>query len=121
MNDDLTSKLKAFDRERLEEIMDGDEEIMRESIQLFLECYIQYSLELKKAMVNKNFNDLKRCAHKFKGSALNACAMAISDILINLEQYSESKNESRCFDFIEKLEPEHKEFINEVKKANLMK
>ncbi len=121
MTDNVLQKqqLKNFNREKLDEIMGGIEEIMRESIELFLEGVTDEIGNIQKAINSKDFQLTKKLAHKLKGSALNACADNTSDILARMELAADENNFEKLGDLFETLNDAIDDFEIEVKNAGL--
>jgi len=65
--------------------MDGDEELIREIIKMFLETISDYTRDIRTALDAKDPEKLKYFAHRFKGSALNASALTAAGLLLKLE------------------------------------
>lgn len=80
--------VKDFDREKLDEIMGGVDEIMREAVDLLLEGADEDIDGLRKALEKKDAGLVNKLAHKMKGSALNACASRLASILSDMEKAS---------------------------------
>jgi len=110
---------KNFDREKLDEIMGGIEEIMQEAIDLFLDSATDNISEIQKAITSNNAQQVKKFAHKLKGSALNACAMKTIEILTGLEKASDENDFVKIKDLFESLNDSIDTYEQEVKKLGL--
>ena len=86
--DEKQRDLMVFDYELLKLHADNDNELMKYMIKLFIDCIdtSDYIAKIKEAIDNQNGKQLEMFAHKFKGTALNACATLIGDILKKLER-----------------------------------
>lgn len=65
--------------------MGGMEDLVKSSIEIFLEYYHENLLKIKTAIDIKNIENIKRSAHSLKGSALNAGASAAAATLEKME------------------------------------
>ena len=86
--DENKSELMVFDYKLLKLHADNDKELMKYMVKLFINCVdtSDYITKIKEAVDTKNGKQLELFAHKFKGTALNACATIVSDILKKLER-----------------------------------
>jgi CheY-like chemotaxis protein len=112
-------QLKNFNREKLDEIMGGIEEIMREAVELFLEGVTDNIGDIQNAINSKDAQLTKKLTHKLKGSALNACADKTSDILAKMEYAAEENDFEKLGDLFETLNDAINDFEREVKNARL--
>lgn len=81
----------TFDFETLKDNMDGDDSLMGEIIKMFLQAWPLYLKDIENAIEDGDAGRLRHCAHRLKGSALNACAGEIADSLYTLEQMGKNK------------------------------
>ena len=112
-------QLKNFNREKLDEIMGGIEEIMRESIELFLEGVTDSIGDIQSAVKLKDAQLIKKLVHKLKGSALNACADNTSDVLSKMEYAADENDFEKLGGLFETLNDAINDFEREVKNARL--
>ncbi len=110
---------KNFDREKLDEIMGGIEEIMQEAIDLFIDSATDNISEIQKAINSNDAQQVKKFAHKLKGSALNACAMKTIEVLTGLEKASDENDFVKIKDLFESLNDSIDSYEQEVKKQGL--
>jgi signal transduction histidine kinase/CheY-like chemotaxis protein/HPt (histidine-containing phosphotransfer) domain-containing protein len=75
----------VIDRVQALERVDGDRELMREVIGLFLEDYPEKMAEIEKAISEEDAARLNRSAHAFKGSVANFGARNAFDLALRLE------------------------------------
>lgn len=113
------AQFKNFNREKLDEIMGGIEEIMRESIELFLEGVTDNIGDIQNAVKLKDAQLTKKLVHKLKGSALNACADKTSDLLAKMEQTADENDFEKLEYLFETLNDAINDFEREVKNARL--
>lgn len=113
------AQLKNFNREKLDEIMGGIEEIMRESVELFLEGVTDNIGDIQNAVKLKDAQLTKKLVHKLKGSALNACADKTSDLLAKMEYAADENDFEKLEDLFETLNDAINDFEREVKNARL--
>jgi len=110
-----------FDREKLFENMGGMEDLVKSSIEIFLEYYPENLLKIKTAIDMKNIENIKRGAHSLKGSALNAGASAAAETLGTLEMI-ETRDGSlpEAVRLFIELEKNIADYDEEVKKQGLV-
>jgi PAS domain S-box-containing protein len=75
----------AFDRERTLANVDGDMELLKEVVSIFLEEYPKTMLEIRDAMDEGDPGRVNRAAHSLKGSVGNFGANAAFDLALRLE------------------------------------
>lgn len=89
-----------IDREKLLEIMDEDEDLMKECLTDFVNEYPGMLHKIKSAIDNEQCNDLEREAHAFKGSLTYLAAREASSAAQQLEDMGRNrdlKNVHRVF------------------------
>ena len=86
----------VFDPEKLMYNMGGIKELAVDSVSMFLEYSAQYYLEVKNSLEEKNPDKIRRSAHKFKGTSLNACAMKVAGLLLKIEMSAKEGNIEEC-------------------------
>jgi PAS domain S-box-containing protein len=111
------SAVKAFDYETLKDNMDGDRHLMSEIIKMFLEAWPLYLKDIQSAIGEKNAGRLRHCAHRLKGSALNASAVEIADSLYALEQIGKNGGIETAGNIYESLEEKFARYKAETKLA----
>ncbi len=98
------SNEKVFDYETLKDNMDGDMHLMSEIIKMFLDAWPPYLQDIANAIEEGNADRLRHCAHRLKGSALNASAVEIAASLYALEQMGkngEIENSRKIYESLE--------------------
>jgi two-component system, sensor histidine kinase and response regulator len=75
----------AFDKDRIMASVDGDMELLKEVVSLFLEEYPKTMKEIRDAIVGKNPQRLNRSAHALKGSVGNFGASTAYEAALRLE------------------------------------
>ncbi len=113
------AQFQNFNREKLDEIMGGIEEIMRESVELFLEGVTDNIGDIQNAVKLKDAQLTKKLVHKLKGSALNACADKTTDLLAKMEHAADENDFEKLGDLFETLNDAINDFEREVKNARL--
>ena len=76
---------KVLDFERIEEATGGDQEFMKELLDLYMEDAKERISELEDAARAGDSEELAKCAHKLKGSSANVGATGISMLAKTLE------------------------------------
>jgi len=88
--DDKTEDV--FDREQTLASVDGDMELLREVVSLFLGEYPKTMEEIRDAIAGGDPHRLNRAAHSLKGSVGNFCARATFDAALRLEMMGKNDN-----------------------------
>ncbi|MCX5811871.1 MAG: PAS domain S-box protein [Proteobacteria bacterium] len=95
-----------FDRSAFLERLDGDEELMKEIVDVFMADFPNQLAGLKDALSQDNAYALERQAHAMKGAAANIEARSLKNIAFELETAGNSKDISQAGTLIKKLEME---------------
>ena len=80
------NNIPVFDRAEQLRRLDGDEELIKEVVQAFLEDIPNKLVELNELLDKQDPQAISRHAHSIKGAAGNAGAAAMREIAFNLEQ-----------------------------------
>jgi PAS domain S-box-containing protein len=107
-------ELKVFDPQKLMFNMGDIKELAIDSVDMFLEYSTAYYQEVKKTIEEKNADQIKRAAHKFKGTSLNACAMKVAAVLLKIEGCAKNGEVKECEILFEALGREIEVYKNEV-------
>lgn len=81
-----------FDRSAALERIGGDEELLQEIADLFLEEYPVLIKEIRNAVASRNAESLERSAHSLKGSVANFEARAAMEAAFRLESMGRTHN-----------------------------
>jgi HPt (histidine-containing phosphotransfer) domain-containing protein len=81
-----------IDRSRLDLITGGDEELLRELVELYLSDTATRLSDIESALAATNLEKIRRQAHAIKGASANMGATAMQEICTRLETVA--KNES---------------------------
>ena len=79
-------KVGPADLNYMLEILDGDQGLMKELVEVFLEDMPKQVADMRSALENASGHDLYHAAHRFKGSVGNFGCPAISDAAFALEK-----------------------------------
>lgn len=101
--DEAESQIKVFDQDRLMYNMGGIKELAVDSVNMFLEYCGQYYNETGASLEEKNPDRIRRSAHKFKGTSLNACAMRVADLLLKIETGAKNGSIEECSELFRRL------------------
>jgi PAS domain S-box-containing protein len=110
----------VFDPEKLMYNMGGIKELAVDSVSMFLEYSMQYYLEVKNSLEEKNPDKIRRSAHKFKGTSLNACAMRVAGLLLKIETSAKEGNIEECFSLFEDLGRQIEIYKNEISASGFL-
>ncbi len=86
----------AFDRDELLSRLEGDEALLREVADLFLDDYPHLLAEIHAAIDGQDFDALQAGAHRLKGAAANLAAGALAETARRLEVCGQSRNRSEA-------------------------
>lgn len=81
-----------INREKLLEIMDDDEVLLKECLQDFISDYPGVLRKIKSAIDGERCQELEREAHSFKGSLTYLAAQNASDAALQLETMGRNRN-----------------------------
>lgn len=101
---EIVTNEKVFDYQTLKDNMDGDMHLISEIIKMFLEAWPLYLKDIESAIKEKNADRLRHCAHRLKGSALNASAVEIAASLYALEQMGKNEDIKNSVEIYKSLE-----------------
>ena len=99
----------VFDKDDIYERFDGDEQFIKKTIKTFISGINDHIIEIKNAIDEQNYSNIKKFAHILKGNAGTISALSTREIAIELENHA--KNED-----IDKLKTNYKNLIVEYKK-----
>ncbi len=96
----------TIDRARIEDATGGDEEILRELVDIYLEDADLRLQELRAALTSADDDKFGKTAHKLKGSSANMGAMNVYDYAKELEHLGRDKRLDGAADILSTLEAE---------------
>lgn len=111
---------RVFDPEKLMYNMGGIKELAVDSVSMFLEYSVPYYIEVKNSLEEKNPDRIRRSAHKFKGTSLNACAMRVAGLLLKIELSAKDGNIEECRSLFEDLGRQIEIFKNEISVSDFL-
>lgn len=105
---------KIFDRETLLQRLDGDEELLKEIVEVFLQDTPSRIQSLKDAMSKNDTENIRREAHSLKGAAGSVGAVALQELAAELEALAKSNKPdfARSQKLVQKIENSFKKFEN---------
>jgi two-component system sensor histidine kinase/response regulator len=95
---------EAFKRSALLDRLDGDEELFKQVIAVFIKDIPDQLEELKQGLSDKNAEVVERKAHRIKGASANVGAQALSDVALEAEMAGREGNLDRAAPLVENLE-----------------
>jgi two-component system, sensor histidine kinase and response regulator len=104
-----------IDRKDLSDRLDGDMDLLKELIHLFIEDSPKLLLEIDKALEENNFEKLRKAAHTIKGSVSNFSANNAFSLASNLENIAKEKNADKAHDVNKILKIEINNVIESLK------
>jgi HPt (histidine-containing phosphotransfer) domain-containing protein len=99
--------LPAIDLVRIREAADGDEEFLRQLIEVFLDDTALRMQELNAALEARDGRVLGRTAHQLKGSSANVGASMLFDLARTLEKMGQGNELARAQEVFAGLEAEY--------------
>jgi len=103
INNKPTEIESIFDYDMALNYLGGKDELLKRIIKMFLEHRNEYLDDIEKAIKNKDFDGLKKSAHKIKGSLANIGAMSSSKIASKLEHLASAQDIDSAADEFAKL------------------
>jgi len=111
---DDEKKIKVFDVERLMMNMGDMKELAVDAVNMFFEYGVLYVIEVKKAIDSGDAESIRRAAHKFKGTSLNASALLTADTLLKIEMAAKDNKVYECPALYEELLKNMDDFKREI-------
>ena len=96
MNEPATPDLKTFNKSEALALMDGEEDLLREIVELFFDNCPKWLEDLEKSVQQSDAFLVENTAHKLKGSLRNIAAERAGMIALDLEKIGKSKNLTRA-------------------------
>jgi HPt (histidine-containing phosphotransfer) domain-containing protein len=97
----------GIDRQELLSRVENDEALAREILSIFQTDAVSYRQNLRRAVETNSLDEVRKCAHAFKGMLANLAATAASTFASNLEQLAKAGK-------IEQFAPAWKDFDQEL-------
>ncbi|HNY10672.1 MAG TPA: ATP-binding protein [Candidatus Wallbacteria bacterium] len=113
-------EIKVFNADRVKRNLGDIDGLIETAVKSFIETFPEYVSDIKKAIENKSADELKKSAHKQKGTALNAGADKIADILFTLEKIGSSKDISDAGNLAAALDGEFNKYLEKIKELNII-
>lgn len=104
----MNTQLPLFDRPAALERLEGDEELLREIIGIYLEDAPRLFLALKQARTDCDQKTSERQAHSLKGASANVGAVALQEISFSAETFARDGEWTN----LEKLLPEMEQLLH---------
>ncbi|MBF0496119.1 MAG: response regulator [Deltaproteobacteria bacterium] len=96
-----------LDRGRLMERLDGDEDLCREILDLYLRDGAEQIMAIEEAVAQSDMRQIPKLAHRLKGSSGNVEAVIMLELSIELEQAGKDDNITRAKEVLEKIKTEY--------------
>lgn len=97
-------QIQPIDMEEALEIMDGDEELLKEIFDDFINDYPEVIAKIKETIEVGDADNLNSFAHKLKGMLKNVAATRVADIAFELETMGKEQDLSKVADIFDRLE-----------------
>jgi two-component system sensor histidine kinase/response regulator len=111
---------EIFDIESALSNVGGDNELLKEVIDIFIRTVPDQINDLKQAILDANFETVNHLAHTIKGAAKSVGAKLISDIAFKIEQMSSSKNADMLSELTDKISSNVDELQSALEDNNLV-
>lgn len=85
-------KNNSFDPRSLWDRVNGDAELLRELVAIFLEEYPGLMRSIATAIQQRSFDDLRKFSHKLKGSALQFSGSGVAALAASLERMGQENS-----------------------------
>lgn len=112
-----TSHTMVLDKESLHKRFMGDTELVDEILEIFLQDTLEQIAAIKKALLDKDIPLAKGHAHKLKGSCVTVSAIAMRDVVMQLEKSIEKENLKDTEKKITEVEEAFEKVRYEIKKT----
>lgn len=99
-------EVPVLDRARLEDASAGDEEFLRELVDIYVEDAEERLAEIKEALISADEDALGRTAHQLKGSSANMGVVSVADHAKKLEDLAREHAISDAAEVLPSLEHE---------------
>ncbi len=116
MNNNEEDYLPIFDKNSLLERVDGDEEFLRNLMNLFINDFKNYYTKLDQSIHNNDLELLASTAHSLKGSSANISALSLSHISKAIEQAGKNNDLQTAAGLLIKLDEEYQKLKQVVSK-----
>jgi HPt (histidine-containing phosphotransfer) domain-containing protein len=97
----------AIDLVRMREAADGDDEFLKQLVEVFLDDTALRMKELNAALAARDGRNIGRTAHQLKGSSANVGATMLFDLAKTLEKMGQGNELSGASEIIAGLETEY--------------
>jgi two-component system sensor histidine kinase/response regulator len=97
-------QIQPIDMEEALEIMDGDEELLKEIFDDFINDYPEIIAKIKETIEVGDAENLNSFAHQLKGMLKNVAATRVADIAFELETMGKEQDLSKVADIFDRLE-----------------
>src|SRR5215470_1445073 len=106
----------AIDLVRMREAADGDDEFLKQLVEVFLDDTALRVRELNEALAARDGRFLGRTAHQLKGSSANVGATMLFDLAKTLEKMGQGNELSGAGDVLAGLEAEYARVRSELER-----
>jgi PAS domain S-box-containing protein len=113
----ITSMERIVDKEKALNHVEGDEELLEELWEIFISDGPRIILDLKKAIDEKNGEEIRLQAHSIKGSSEQLGAVLLKEIAYDIEMAGKKNHIDNACKLYSRFEYELERFITELRKA----
>jgi HPt (histidine-containing phosphotransfer) domain-containing protein len=99
-------EVPVLDRARLEDASAGDEEFLRELVDIYVEDAEERLAEIKEALISADEEALGRTAHQLKGSSANMGVVCVADHAKKMEDLAREHAIADAAEILPSLEHE---------------
>jgi HPt (histidine-containing phosphotransfer) domain-containing protein len=85
-------KSNSFDPRTLWDRVNGDAELLRELVGIFLDEYPGLLASIARAIEQQSFDDVRKFSHKLKGSALQFSGSGVVSLALSLENMGQERS-----------------------------
>ena len=97
----------VYDQNAALDICDGDDELFREIVEIYIEDSPSILKNLKQAVMDSNSSNIEKFAHALKGASGNICADPVRDLAQIIERMGRNNELSDVRDVYRKLVKEY--------------
>lgn len=105
----------SFDPRTLWERLDGDPELLRELVEIFVAEYPGLLQSIATSIDQQSYDDIKKLSHKLKGSALQFSGTGVSALAASLERLGQEQSLQGAGEIFHRLKEETEALVESLK------
>lgn len=110
-NPEINNTLPPIDRKEVLERIGGDEDFLKELIEIYKQEFAEKTDELTRAIEEKNFQVIREAGHSLKGASANLSLMALREAALEMEMAGKEQNLDKAQLALDRLKKEYKRLM----------